>query len=1622
MRLPPLRPRPILIVKAQLPGVFNPDLFDALVPVKGHVREDGVYVAPHHAHRRKRRPEPRQSEPASLDLFAVAARQAPTTQPPAPKPPAPERPAPALPVPALPAPEPAARKPAASPPTPAEVAPDPTPSDTPQSNRRTPFRPRMWASARTAAKRVAANKAAEAILAAKRDEDITDADLEVLAQYSGWGGCGTSPNEYFTPLPVASAMWAVLGSLGFRGGTVLEPSAGIGAFQQTAPNDTTVVAVELSPTSARINRLLHERAGDEVHQGTLEDFAGWDQRQFDAVIGNPPFGPRGSFRYDDLAPGKPDILRAEQYFLDTALDKTKDGGLVAMILPSGVMDNPSGREFRRRILSKGQLLAAWRLPNTAFADSQTSVTTDIVVFRKRPQAAAAALAALPEAAQKTLPHWNAAFVAGTYMLDGPGTPNVLGAIEPGWRAKAGIGDDITVTGSMADVAEHITAWKPDADTLADDTPTMASILDAAGDQRDAVAQASLRPPYPRLREGETKVVDGVLYVLRDHRWHRAEEPEPEIVADARRVGALLEPLIAGTAPDLALARAKAIKALDAFVAKHGNPAFSRTLAEWTSTPNLPTGGADPATHAEMVRKEALRVSLLLGAIRADGTYSDAIAGRDSASPAASLDTLAEHLALREGSFTAADLARLARQDEAAVADYLAATDNFALLPGQDRRWTTMRAYLQGELWPKYDAARASSENTDLPEHERERFRRQAEALLTAIAPLDLGDVPNIQLDSPFIPLEAIAAWKQAVDPPRWGKWQVEEHNGVYTVNNGADSKYLAQNDKLLEKVLMRRGIREDEMPLVEQMHLSFRDWLLADETWRPIVEDRYNRAMRGFIPQDYSSEPIEVPGLNPDFNVHAHQWRGVRWAMERGRGIIAADVGVGKTPRALILTALLRATGQAKKPVCVMPKSLLSNWFDMIQQMFPGARVLTIGENIITEKDGSRGSKEDDEAARRRKLADLAQNDYDFVLMTMPAWNMLNLDPERASRYADEDFYARRAAELEALSGSKKKRDQKRMEAIADEGETEKRRAKFKNEGEQNITLEQTGIDAVILDEGHSLKNLSVPEAGMFQSLKFLGAPANPAKQATNSFHKFRYIREKAGGRNVFLLTATPTKNSPIELYSMTQHVAPEIWTNAGIRNVDDFISRFVEAKEDLILDTQGTVSPARVVSGFRNLDEVRLIVRRYVDRTTAAEAGLKLPKPEVIEHKVEMDAAQNEVYVGLRKRLEAALRNRDAEGKEHPFSIMSDMQKAACDMRLYDPAAKTAPSPKLRAVAENAARLRKDGGQVIFADYVDAHGMIRDLLIAQGVPPEKIGIINASATPSSGDRQQLADRFNNGDLEVLIGNTATMGEGLNLQKRTADIHHVDIPWEPASMVQRNGRGLRQGNRNAAIRLHSYVSRGSFDGYRWQSMTAKADWQSEFWDGAQTTDNPMQAKLGRLEMLIMASADPVAARDALEAEMASAKDALTRTQTREAIKTWHRYREAASQVAAMEARRQPNSKPTQTEQAVRARRDRLKAQLLADPTFPYKDTLDRNDVLIDGDTGQVWKQGDEIESSRPLVVGSQATKWVVASVHPLRNTATLIPDSHAHTIGTASQHPGFRVSIADLRDTTPTLQ
>lgn len=1376
----------------------------------------------------------------------------------------------------------------------------------------------------------------------------TDTEKALMRQYSGNGGCGDSLNEFYTSPEVATAMWSVLDRLGVKAGEVLEPSCATGVFLHTSPDGVRVTGVELDPVSAAVAKALHGER-HEIAGSSLERFATQSGgRRFKAVVGNAPFGIRGSMLKDD----KKDLKTAEAYFMDTSLDMTEPGGIVAMIVPTGLLDAKSQRKTRERLLRKGEFLGAMRMPNTAFEHSHTEVTSDIVFFRRRPEDVAGALMAVDQQTLKKLGIWDDEYLSGGYYA-GRGAENVLGKMEPGWRAKAGIGQDITVSGSMAGVPESIASWVPDE--IERPQPTVQDVVSALGDDDAAVKKAmggALVRPYAAGRAGDTKVEDGITYVLqgRPLRWHRADEVmEHDAVREAKPLAEAIDNVLAGRPQD----RSTLEESVKAYIARHGVPGKSKELVA-------------AAAHDKVLHR-------LIGAVSPEGRLSDVVAGRTQQRALGSLETAAATLAAESesGNFTAADLAERSGKDVEEVTDAMMASTAYAYAgAGQ---WTTTENYLTGELWPKLDDARAAApDDAGL----RAKIDYQIKRLDEAIAPKPLDDV-EVMLNSAFLPTTVLQAWLQSrVDAYKaenpgsayaksMSDPEVVFDKGVYKISGG-----MYGND-LLEKYLNRTGVRKDDLAQVDGLNEQFRQWLLTSHL-RESVEDLYNRKFRGFVPKDWSEAPIEIPGLNPDLKVKDYHWSSLRWALANGRGIIADDVGLGKTGRGLMLARLAKMYGKAQRPTFVVPKSVLANWVAEAQNWFPGSRVLVIGETYTRDKDGKLKSKPDNKAERDRKYHDMVQNDYDFVFVSQPAFNDLDVDPITKGMYVNDDFWVQRGDSLGNAGDKRLNRVREAYKQAVAEREFEKRT--------DAINFNDLGIDMMLVDEGHGFKNLYAARARFGESPKFLGGQGQSNRAFDMSF-KARWLREQNQGKGVFMLTATPTKNSPLEVYSMLSYIAPEEFERIGIRNSEEFLDRYCVFTREKVLGTDGAIDEALVTAGFKNLDELREIMNRLIQRRTAQDVGLKLPTASQEMHLVDMTDAQAAVYGELRAAL-AESGGKDATGDAHIFSIMDKMSKAAMDLELLDASAHAgATSPKYEAVAKAAREGVKEGAQLIFCESVASHQKIASALERAGIPRTRIAIMNADEAESSAKRQNIADAINDGRLDVVIGNK-TMEEGVNLQVRTTDIHHMDTPWNAAALQQRNGRGLRQGNRNEAMRLHTYLSRGSFDGYRYQSMSAKKDWSDMLWNGADRVDNlAREGAFNRDDLMIMMSSDPDAERAKLESDKTAALERHTAQKRVEASSEFVRFQSLQRSL------RQLKDKGSKSAVRLQQQIEKAKTGLAHNPYFTAKAALDSNeDVLIHPGTGDIVRRDMGLAVTEP---DGSTSRWVVTGVDPVAQTVSM---------------------------------
>ena len=1412
----------------------------------------------------------------------------------------------------------------------------PTAAPKPQSNSSLPFGVKAGISKQA---RRDINAKAESIVT--RGGPFSDDDKAILRQYSGNGGCGDSLNEFYTLPAVAKAMWTVAQSLGVTG-NVLEPSCGPGVYLHTAPDGVKVSGVEMDTVSAKIAKALH---GDrhEVTNASLERFATQDDRRFDAVLGNVPFGLRGSLIKDD----KPDLKTADAYFCDTAMDKCKAGGIVGLIVPTGVMDSRTNRSLRETLLRKGQFLGAQRMPNTAFEHSHTEVTTDVIWFKKYPDDVAGALSvdAISQDHLKALGVWDDEYLSGNYFT-GRGASNVLGIMGEGWRAKAGMGADITVEGSMRDVPQAIAAFKPDTSTP---IPAVTDILAAVGGDektRAKVLGGAMNIPYAdKSKVGDTKTMDGIAYVLQGSppRWHRVDEVVvSKALIDGKEIAKQIKQAMTwGGSQE---AHDKTAVLLRAWVAEHGLPSKHKDIL--------------------LAAQQDKTLYRLIGAVNKDGELSDVVLNRVRDKGQGNFEATVQSLLNDHETAGVRQIAESAGMHNDEALDHLFGSEKYAIDPATGE-WTTRDIYLSGDLWAKYDAIKhddfqAQIDKRVITPELRKKLDEQAAALMEAIAPVSLEEA-FIQVNSAFLPttmLSAFLTWRnterananaymRSLDPVK-----VTFADGVYTIEGG-DTWGL---NKDLDKYLNRTGLKKDDKHIIDDLTVEFKDWLCASP-YREQAEDLYNRSFRGFKDREFSNEPMNIPGMNTE-GLKDYQWGTLRWALSAGKGIIASDVGLGKTVASLMLVKTMVATGQAKRPMIVVPKSVLSNWEAECEKWFPGSKVLAIG------------GEKDNAVERKRKYHDLQQNHYDFIIISEPSFEEIDLDPITKGEYNARDFWVQRGDKM-GQAGDK------RANAIKTAWNQARAGQEFKDTDRTDATyFNDLGVDAIVMDEAHHAKNLVSVKSRFGESPKYLGGGGQSMRSLDFNL-KSRWLLDQNDGKNVFLCTATPTKNSPLEIFSMISHVAPELFERIGVRNSEEFLDRFARFETAMAADTSGKIEEALITAGFQNMDELRSIMKRVIRRKTAEDVGLQLPQRQDVQHLIDMDDAQQAQYAELRE-LAAHAGGKDATGDAHIFSIMDKMNKAATDMSLLNPSYDATKSPKYVECAKTIKENIKDGGQIVFSDYVQSHDKIVAALVASGIPRNQIGVINAQVAKSSASRQKICDAFNTGKLKVVVGNTTVMGEGLNLQKGTADIHHLDLPWEPASMQQRNGRGLRQGNTNKGVRIHNYLAKGSFDGYRLQAIMAKKDWQDAVWNGGDTVENLNKRDVNRDELMIMLAADPDQARAAFESNHAAKEAKLVAGKTAEASQRFVKFQEIKRSFNALK------NKDTQSAMRLKAKMDKEHSALRADRYFTAKQALDMDDVIVH-DSGMVLHSGAGVE----IHDGDKVAKWVVTAVDPRKGEVSV---------------------------------
>lgn len=1283
--------------------------------------------------------------------------------------------------------------------------------------------------------------------------DITPQELQTIRQYSGFGGVKADDErgvlyDYFTSPPVARMVWKLANKIVplKSGARALEPSCGAGVFFEVAPQGIDLTGVEFDSRTSAVAGLLQPQA--RIYHSSFEQFNLHQKEKFDAVIGNAPFGDRSVATSFLDEPGEKSL---DKYFVSRSLDNLKGGGTMALIVAPGVMDNVSNQEWRSKMLRKGQFIGAMRLPNQSFKHTNTGVSPDIVMFRAYPEDIRSRLAVMSDEEMKTAGFYDDAWVDGTYYDENPG--HRLGRVERGQ-----FDSEVTV-GKLepADMDRALEVFEPRALRTTEDFGKIRNMtqgkLAEAPDTTDKLSEAEASAVAAKtLRVGMTKSENGKIYRLNsNHRWELVQAGSV-VVAKLDRMKEISETVrmireaMRADEPvdDLQRQARSLIEAYEKdFGVKHSEDGDIKKFVK--------------ANAAIANVYEAMTIEIDSDLLTKQNVYHKEIEIVDGHRPA--IRALMEIQRDMVDATNESIKARYPNDADALIEAMWSDPDVFVDETGIFR---LREDFISGNAWQKIDALEKAI--ADHPGDEwarnREKWQAGAEAMRDAVGWIPIEDADVFPQGS-WIPEDIINRWAEKgmkrpatkgyryakneegkwglvslADDSKWdwktqsyketpeGFWQEENDEFIYFLNNQKQrSKYT------------------DTETYNKNAVGNFKAWLATDDASRKEMEELYNRNFNTELGVPTKTYAVHLDGWSDNIVLKPWQWQTIHHLYRQGKGISALGTGFGKTYAAIGLYALLRQEGKAKRAFFQVPNNKVKDWVEDFGKTMPG---LKIG-SVDPEAKGY-----NDQAKRFSWYQELASGDYDVIILPESSASEIQLNAENDDMIVDDI--------ASQITSEKGKTQRKKEQALATaEGKL--------SGGKKNVTItfEELGCDTIFCDEMHRMKNLFTSSLSRETEI----SDGRRSDRALSFFKKCEYMRRGHDGKGVFGLTATPLTNSPLEYYNMLQHIAPEMLASMGIANIDSFINNFADIQMGQKYSSfNGKVTDGKILVGFKNLRTLQDMFFKYTDlQDDPTKIGLKKPTPTNRPNILPMQEAQaaeiRAISAEVEKYRKMTKEQREAAG-ENFLTFYTRIRTASLDLELYDPVKfKGWKNPKIEKMAESAMETFKarGGGQVIFCDRVvssdgsmNMHDKIKAALVAKGFKENEIVIVNGLTKSGSKASDQALERdvseaidgyngkWESGKMvdgvwhpaklieppkyKIIIGTTQTIGEGVNLQKNSSALHHLDIPFRPSDFTQRNGRVDRQGNTQETVELHTYATAGTIDNYSVALVAGKQNW------------------------------------------------------------------------------------------------------------------------------------------------------------------------------------------------------
>ncbi len=1288
----------------------------------------------------------------------------------------------------------------------------------------------------------------------------TAEEQQVLSQYVGWGGLAdafdpgkdnwakeyaelkgllsedeyaaarsSTLNAHYTSPTVIRSIYDAVERMGFHSGNILEPSMGVGNFFGMLPNtmqDSRLYGVELDSITGRIAKKPYPQADI-----TVAGFETTDRRDFyDLAVGNVPFG---QYKVNDKAYNKLGFS-IHNYFFAKAIDQVRPGGIVAFVTSRYTMDSKDSTA-RKHMAERADLLGAIRLPNNAFrANAGTDVVSDIIFLQKRDRP----IDHEPDWVQ--LGKTEDGFAINQYFVDHP--EMILGVLSTEstqyGREELTVAplEGTSLADQLAEAVQHIEGQYAEVEV---ETPDIA----------DAENEKHILPADPDVKNFSYTVVDGEVFYRENSVMTQVELSD---TAKGRVTGMvelrqIVNDLIQQQLEDYPDADIKATQerlnaAYDAFAAKYGllNDRKNGRLFEQDSSyyllcslENLDEQG-QLKSKAAMFTKRTIRPERTVTSV---GTPSEALAVSIGEHGKVDLPYMAELLG------TPGEYGRITTELSGVIFKDPAADPT-----DPEAGWQMADEYLSGDVRAKLRMAQFAAETN--PE-----FAVNVDAL-TKAQPRELeASEIDVRLGATWLAPEIIQKFMtETFQIPYYLRHAVKVRYSPYTAEWRVDGKTAtgrgdiissetygtsrANAYKILEETLNLKDVRiydtiEDaegkpkrvlnkrETMLAQQKQQvikdAFANWVWQDPQRRIALVKQYNELFNSTRPREYDGSHIKFVGMNPEITLREHQRNAIAHVLYGGNTLLAHEVGAGKTYEMAASAMEAKRLGLCQKSLFVVPNHLTEQWASEFLNLYPNAKLLV-------------ARRKDFETANRKKFcARIATGDYDAVIIGHSQFERIPLSFERQERIIQEQIYETLAAINELKVHAGENFSIKQMEKTRKTLETKLEKLRSDERKDDVITFEQLGVDRLFVDESHFYKNLFLTT----KMRNVAGLSTSEAQKSSDMFGKCRYLDEITGGRGVVFATGTPVSNSMTELYTVMRYLQYSTLQQKKLTHFDCWASTFGETTTAIELAPEGTGYRARTrFAKFFNLPELMSMFKEVADIKTSDQLHLPVPVAKFETVVAKPSEIQKEMVQELSKRAAEIHSGAVDASVDNMLCVTNDGRKIGLDVRLMNPMLPDDPNSKLNVCVQNVLKNWEDGKdqkltQLLFCDLstpkndgnFNVYDDIRKKLIAAGVPGSEIEFIHNADTEAK--KAALFSKVRSGDVRVLLGSTAKMGAGTNVQQRLVAVHHLDVGWKPSDMTQRNGRIIRQGNMNKEVKVFNYVTEGTFDSYLFQTLENK---------------------------------------------------------------------------------------------------------------------------------------------------------------------------------------------------------